>query len=200
MNNRLTIWFVTLALLGSAGCGVPRTHYYMVESPHGQPMGSGGISKAIVVERFRANQVLLEDRILYRENENEVNYYEYQRWTSPPVDLVTNYFVHHLKDTGTFANVSQASEGLRADYTLRGRVRHFEEVDQGKQVSAEVALEAELVDNKTGMHIWRGEEECSRPVTTRTIGAVVQGIQQCLDDTATKLMASMQQQIQGKTE
>ncbi|MBZ5555267.1 MAG: ABC-type transport auxiliary lipoprotein family protein [Acidobacteriia bacterium] len=200
MNKKLAIGLVLLVLAMSGGCGIPKTHYYIVESPHVHSNGGAVISKAIMVDRFRANRVLQEDRILYRENENEVNYYEYERWTSPPVDLVTNYFVHHLKDSAAYANVSGTRDIERADYRLRGRVRRFEEVDRGKQVSAEVALEVELVDAKTGQGLWRGEEECSRPMTVRTVAAVVQGIQQCLDETANKLLNSMQDRIQKRGE
>jgi ABC-type uncharacterized transport system auxiliary subunit len=194
----------TVLLIGifamSAGCGIPKTHYYIVESPHVRSNSGVVISKAIMVERFRANRVLQEDRIFYRENENEVNYYEYERWTSPPVDLVTNYFVHHLKDSAAYTNVSSTRDIEKADYRLRGRLRRFEEADRGKQVSAEVALEVELVDTRTGHSLWRGEEECSRPITVRTVAAVVQGIQQCLDETANKLLSSMQDKIQKRGE
>jgi ABC-type uncharacterized transport system auxiliary subunit len=200
MNKWLATEFLLLVLAMSAGCGIPKTHYYIVESPHVRPHGEAVISKAIMVDRFHANRVLQEDRILYRENENEVNYYEYERWTSPPVDLVTNYFVHHLKDSAAYSNISSTKDIEKADYRLRGRLRHFEEVDQGKQVSAEVALEIELVDAKTGHGLWRGEEECSRPIAVRTVAAVVRGIQQCLDETANKLLNSMQDRIQKRGE
>jgi ABC-type uncharacterized transport system auxiliary subunit len=195
MNKRIALELVVVVLAMSVGCGIPKTHYYIVESPHVRSNGGVTISKAIMVERFRANRVLQEDRILYRENENEVNYYEYERWTSPPVDLVTNYFVHHLKDSAAYSNVSSTRDIEKADYRLRGRLRRFEEADRGKQVSAEVALEVELVDSRTGQNLWRAEEECSRPVTVRTVPAVVQGIQQCLDETASKLLNAMQDRI-----
>ncbi|MBZ5535879.1 MAG: ABC-type transport auxiliary lipoprotein family protein [Acidobacteriia bacterium] len=201
MNKRLATAFLMLVLAVSVGCGgLPKTHYYIVESPHVHSSGEAVISKVIMVDRFRANRVLQEDRILYRQNENEVNYYEYERWTSPPVDLVTNYFLHHLKDSAAYANVSSTRDIEKADYKLRGRLRRFEEADRGKQVSAEVALEVELVDARTGQGLWRGEEECSRPITVRTVAAVVQGIQQCLDDTANKLLNSMQDRILKKRE
>ncbi len=195
MNKKLAGGLAALSLSMSVNCGIPKTHYYIVESPHVQSNSAAAIPKTITVERFRANHVLLEDRILYRENENEVNYYEYERWTSPPVDLVSNYFTHHLKDSGAYASVTSSRDADKADYKLRGRVRRFEEVDRGKQVSAEVEVEAELFDNKTGLNVWRGEESCSRPVTVRTVAAVVQGIQQCLDETAIKLLGSMQDKV-----
>ncbi len=196
MTKRCAVWLLSIVLWSSMGCGLPKTHYYVVESPHVRSNDTAPIPRRIAVERFQASRLLSDDRILYRENESEVNYYEYQRWTAPPVDVVTNYFSHRLKDSAVFSGVGSTHEGSNADLILRGRVRHFEEVDRGKEVSVDVALEAEVIERRTGSTLWRSEEECTRPVSIRTVASVVQGIQQCLDETASRLLNSMQQHIQ----
>jgi ABC-type uncharacterized transport system auxiliary subunit len=169
-----------------------------MELPRVTPEPGTVIARHITIERFRADQVLMDDRILYREDPNEVNFYEYHRWASAPVDLATNYFLRRLKDSGTYARVSAYYDGAHADFTLQGRLHHFEEVDRGKEVFASVALELELLDAGTRALVWRGEAECMHPVAARDMAGVVRGIYDCLDEVASKLLASMQQQL-GKT-
>lgn len=196
MNTNFAMWVVLFTTMVSVSCGLPKTHFYVIDPPHAQSGTLSTIPKRIAVERFHSSEVLVNDRILYREGDNEVNFYEYQRWTSPPVDLVTNYISHRLKDSSAFTHVMTSRDIGKPDFLLRGRVRRFEEVDRGKQIAAEVALEADLVDAKTGLEVWRREEECSKLVAAHTVPSVVQGIQQCLDETANKLINSMLNQIQ----
>jgi ABC-type uncharacterized transport system auxiliary subunit len=165
--------------------------------PHVAQTQGAAIARSITIQRFRADQVLMDDRILYREGPDEVNFYEYHRWASPPADLATNYFIHRLKDSGTYARVSGYSEGASSDLTLRGQLHRFEEVDRGKEVFASVALELELSEARTRASVWRGEAECTRPLATRDMAGVVRGVHECLNETATKLLSSMQQQIES---
>jgi ABC-type uncharacterized transport system auxiliary subunit len=189
-------WWLAIAVAGLS-CGIPRTHYYTMELAHVAQTQGAAIDRSITIPRFRADHVLMDDRILYREGPDEVNFYEYHRWASPPADLATNYFVHRLKDSGTYARVSGYSEGASSDLTLRGQLHRFEEVDRGKEVFASVALELELSEARTRTSVWRGEAECTRPLATKDIAGVVRGLHECLDETASKLLSSMQQQIES---
>ena len=194
---RCGLWLTVAFAVISCG-GVPRTNYFTIEMPRATKGAPAPIERRIAVQRFSADQILVDDRILYRESPNEVSFYEYKRWADPPVDIVTNYFVHRMKDSGDYRDVSPAKTAGAADLTLRGRLYHFEELDRGKEVFASVAVELELTDNKTRASVWRGNAECTRPVPTRDMGGVVTGISECLDETASKLLGSMRQEI-GKS-
>ena len=185
---------ITLATVSCGG--MPKTRYYTLEYPHAAVVRTPVIPRHIMIQRFKSDQVLLDDRIVYRENVNEVNFYEFQRWASPPADLVTDYFIHRLKDAGTYARVSAYNEGSQSDYTFQGRIHHFEEVDRGKDVFVSVALEAELIDTKTRASVWRGEASCERPVTVREMSGIVSEIYECLNESATKLLTAMQSRIE----
>lgn len=188
-------WWLAI-ILAAVSCGMPKIRYYTLEYPHASQGRTPAVARHIMIQRFKADQVLLDDRIVYRENTNEVNFYEYQRWASPPSDLVTHYFIHRLNDAGTYARVSAYNEGAQSDYTLQGRVHHFEEVDRGKEVFVSVALEAELIETKTRASVWRGEAGCERPVGARDMSGVVNGIYECLNESATKLLTAMQSSIE----
>jgi ABC-type uncharacterized transport system auxiliary subunit len=194
--SAIRIGCLAAGVLAAVSCSVPKTHYYVLEYPHTPPEASPRVSRQIAVQDFRANQVFSEERIAYRDGENKVNFYEYHRWADQPGDLVTNYFIHRLKDSGLYAGVSRAKEGPPPDFIVEGRVLHFEEIDRGKEVSASVALELELVNGKTRASTWRSEAQCSKPLATRDMTGVTQGIHTCLDETATKLLGEMYTQIE----
>ncbi len=166
----------------------------MLEFPHTPPAAASSGVRRISVQRFQADQVF-DERILFRENLNELNHYEFHRWAALPEDLVTNYFIHRLKDSGSYAEISAYKDGVPADFILQGRIRQFEEVDRGKEVLASVDLELELLNSKTRGQVWRSEAQCSRPLTTRDLTGVTEGIHACLEETAGKLLGEMQTQI-----
>ena len=192
-NLRYGLW-LTVVIAG-ASCAIPRLHYYTLEMPHAEAGTGPAIARHITVQRFRADRVLMDDRILYREGPNPIGFYEYHRWANPPADLATDYFLHRLKDSGAYARVSSYRDGGQSDFTLQGRLYRFEEIDRGKEVFASVALELELLDTRTRASVWRAEAECSRPVAARDVPGVVQEIHGCLEETAAKLLGAMQQQI-----
>jgi ABC-type uncharacterized transport system auxiliary subunit len=195
MNRDLRYWWWLAVVIAGASCAVPKTHYYTLEIPRAAAEPGAAIARHITVQRFRADRVLMDERILYRQGPNEVGFYEYHRWANPPADLAADYVLHRLRDSGTYARVSSYRDGGQSDFTLQGRLYHFEEVDRDKEVFASVALELELLDTKTRASVWRGEAECSRPVAVREVPGVVREIHGCLEETASKLLVAMQQQI-----
>src|ERR1022692_4386714 len=100
MNERKIFGCLLAAgALATVSCSMPKTHYYLLEYPHAPAAATPATASSIAVQRFRADQVF-DDRIVYREGQNEVSHYEYQRWASQPEDLVTNYVIHCLNDSG----------------------------------------------------------------------------------------------------
>jgi len=188
-----------IALAGAGvTCSIPRIHYYTLEVPHVSSQAAPENSYHVTIQRFSADQILRDERILYREGPHEVSFYEYHRWASPPAELVTSYFIHRLRDSGTYARVSSYKDGPQADFILQGRLHNFEEVDRGKETLASVALEIELLEAKTRQPIWRNEADCTRPLPGRDMAGLVDGIYGCLDETATKLLTAMHEQIRQR--
>ncbi len=195
-NMRSQRRWLLAAAFAAASCSLPRIHYYTMEIPHASPGTDPVIARHITIQRFQSESVLRDDRILYRVSPSEIGFYEYHRWTDAPADLVTDYFTHRLKDSGTYSGVSTYKNGSKSDYILQGRVNHFEEVDRGKEVLASVALELELLEAKTRVSIWRGEADCSHPLASRDMAGVIQGIYGCLNETAATLLNNMQRQVE----
>jgi ABC-type uncharacterized transport system auxiliary subunit len=190
------LWLLAAGTFAAVSCSTPRTHYYTMEFPHTPPAAASVVACQIAVQPFRTDQAFADDRIAFHENQNEVNHYEYQRWAGRPADLVTNYFLHRLKDSGVYAGVSAYKEGPAADFVLTGWIHRFEEVDRGKEVSASVDLELELLNGKSRASLWRSEAECTKPLASRDVAGVTQVIHACLEETAGKLLGEVHSQIE----
>ena len=181
-----------LLLLSLAGCGkVPRSYYYTLESSLPVPPAAVTAGVEIAVTRFRASQALSQDRLMYRPSPHRVDFYEYHRWVDTPPDLVTQNLIAHLRRSGMFRSVTGTRGASRADYLLRGRVEHLEEVDSAGGVSARVGLSVELVEVKTRSRVWAGEGSHEAPVNERSVEGVVRAMNESLRESLDQIVAGL---------
>lgn len=174
-------------------CKIPQTRYYSIDYPHSADASAAAaaIPASLVVERFRGSEAYTRDRLVYRESLNELNFYEYHRWTSSPVDMATELMLHTLKTRGRFAGVHSIRESEKGDLVLRGWVEHFEEVDQ-PSVVALVELHLEVFDAKTRDRVWSGHLRADEPIGTRTVPGVVAALDTSLKSVSNQLAEQME--------
>ena len=182
--------FLLLSLVGCAG-KVPPSHYYTLESSLPAPQPAVTAPVEIAVTRFRASQALSQDRLMYRPGPHRVDFYEYHRWVDTPPDLVTQNLIAHLRRSGMFRSVTGTRGASRADYLLRGRVEHLEEVDSAGSVSARVGLSVELVEVKTRTRVWSGEGSHEAPVGERSVEGVVRAMNESLRESMDQIVAGL---------
>lgn len=183
--------FITIAgvLAASfAGCGsVPETYYYMPTYPMVTPVNAHApLDIVLGVEKFQAEVVYNDDRIIYRESPFEVKYYYYRRWISEPRHLVTEKALAHLKHSGYFRDVVAYPSLIKLDYLLRGRVLAFEEWDENKSMYGKVAFTVELLKPTQDAIIWRATFEkmtpAAKPVPVAVVEAISKSLSACLDE------------------
>lgn len=184
---------VLLALAGTACGKAPRTNFYTLQLTTA-PNPSAAAAPATTqlgVEVPRASHLLRQDRIVYFSNQNELNFYQYHHWAEPPVFLVQSLLVRQLSGNGLFDNVVpyRAQKGM--DYVLRGRLLAMEEVDTPAEVRARFGLELELVRQKDARVVWSGRASRERPVTTKTVAALVEAMSGCAQDSLDELTRSL---------
>ena len=181
-----------LLLLSLGGCGkVPPSHYYTLESSLPVPPPAVTAPVEIAVTRFRASQALSQDRLMYRPSPHRVDFYEYHRWVDAPPDLITQNLIAHLRRSGMFRSVTGTRGASRADYLLRGRIEHLEEVDAANGVSARVSLSVELVEVKTRTRVWAGEGSHEAPVGERSVEGVVRALNESLRESLDQIVAGL---------
>lgn len=161
--------------LASCG-GVPRTNYYTLSVPP-PPAAHDPKTAAIVgVERFRASDVLRDDRIVYYASPTQLNFYQYHRWSADPATMLTELIARRLQQTGVFAAVHLLPSREPVDYLLRGRLTNFEEVDGAAAVKARVGLEMMLIRVRDHKILWSDSRREESAAEGKGVPAVVQAV------------------------
>ena len=193
------LWHLNLVLvtLGLAvSCGAPKTSFYRLHYPIADRASSPASEATLGVERFRAANLLRQDRIVYSTADNQLNYYQYHRWAEDPATMVTNLVIRELAGRHLFRDVAHFRPEHERDYYLRGRVLVLEEQDRGPSVSVRVALEVELVKAKTGAVIWSGRAERERPVPRKDVTSVVEEMGRATEEAIGQLADGIAQATQ----
>jgi ABC-type uncharacterized transport system auxiliary subunit len=190
------LFLLLVCLLAGAACGgAPRSNYYTLDITVPSAVSATRPGSQLGVEAPRASHLLRQDRIVYFNPENQVNFYQYHRWAEPPVFLVQSLLIRQLHAAGLFDEIVpfRAQKGL--DYVLRGQLLAMEEVDQGDEVLARFALELELVREKDSHVVWTGRAERQRPITQKSVPALVTLLSECAEESLAELTESLGQTL-----
>jgi len=165
---------VAAALLLMSGCTPHRVQYYQL-SANVKPAVPAETGPILLVGRIATPQALQDGRIRYHAGSNEVGAYEYHRWTDPPGMLVRESLIHVLRASGKFKSVQEAGSTAEGDYTVRGKLLEFSELD-GNGILTRVSLDLELREVKTGRLVWNQLLTHDDPVQAKTVSDVVQSL------------------------
>lgn len=195
MQNQTSKWAIGVLILwalASLACGsAPRTNFYTLRLPPPPAAGSSPASGQLGVALPQADHLLRQDRIVYFIDPNGLNFYNYHRWAEAPAFMVQSALIRRLQGAGLFGDVVpyRAQKGL--DYVLRGRLLAMEEVDTATEVTARFGLELDLVRQESAQVVWSGSHRCERPVSAKTVEAVVETLSGCVDESLSELTASL---------
>jgi ABC-type uncharacterized transport system auxiliary subunit len=171
--------------------GVPETFYYTVSNWNAPPVKSENHNAAtpdmvLGVEKFTAETIYEDDRIIYRDSPFEVKYYHYRRWAAPPRALVTDEVLKQLRASSCCREVVASPSQTRVNYILAGRVLAFEEWDQGEKWYGRVALLIQIYEPASRRLVWQNIFQAESPVAKKIPAAVVEAIgtslQKCVSD------------------
>lgn len=187
MNRRLLNCAVLLTLMLVAALVVtscssrPDIVYYTV-SPQLVEQSSQQRGTAIIgVEQFVGDAAYEDTRMVYRESDYVLDYYNYHRWTSPPGIMLSDYLRIAYTRTGLFRSV-EAGFSPEAAAFLSGRVVAVEEVDvSDDEWKARVVLDMRLRNAKTGNVIWSRLVTEEEPVDEQTPAGVARAVSRAMN-------------------
>lgn len=168
---------VAAVLLLASGCTPHRVQYYQVSISMKQAAATE-TGPVLLVGRIATPLALQDGRIRYRAGLNEVGAYEYHRWTDPPGIMVKDSLIRVLRASGKYKSVQEAGSSAEGDYTVRGKLLEFSEVDGngGNGITTRVSLEMELREVRTGRLVWNELFTHDDPVQAKTVADVVQSL------------------------
>ncbi len=193
MNRRHFI--AALAALTLAACSsdpAPPDMFYRLGTPGSVPAIAGGpIKGTIEVPPFRAEGVVNERAILYREGPRALQQYSYHSWSEPPAAMVQQAFLAGLRSAQAFTLVGAPDMRLDRDFELTGNIRQLEHVLAGGAGKATIEIDIVLRrvrDNQVLIaKTYRGEEPASSNDIDATVGAFSKVMDKIVADFVTDL-------------
>jgi ABC-type uncharacterized transport system auxiliary subunit len=166
----------TLATL-MTGCGAARPmRYYQLTVPKDMSAGAPNASGvSLALGPLVSSHLYREDRIVYAAGPAEMGTYEFQRWTEPPAEMISEVLLRTLRASGRYRDVYSLRSGSQADFILRGRLYDFKEVS-ANGLSARVTLEFQLKDVKSGATVWSHFYGHDEPVSGKDVPAIVEAL------------------------
>ena len=188
---RLTAVTLFFAMLAACGGKIPPTNYYVLDLPAPEAKPPDALPYTAVVMPFRGSEMLLQDRIVYRESPNQVGFYEYHRWAEDPRTTILKSLLNQLRAKGAFDRVVPFEGRTNADYIIRGRLEQLEEIDYGGSVSVQVEISAQLIEASTNRPVWTDTTEATGPVASADVRAVVEQMSSALRTAVGRLVESI---------
>ena len=178
-----------------ASCAAsPEIRYFRVEYPLARSTADGPLPVTLGIARLGASEPYHQERIIFRTSPYQVQYYTYDRWESPPVEMVNDRLLEHFAARGRFQRVMPWRRGETLDYRLEARLRRFEELDEAYGWYGLVEMEYEVVA-RDGRSLWRGVTSQRVRAEARnpegTVEALSRGLQAALDEVVTKTAAAL---------
>jgi ABC-type uncharacterized transport system auxiliary subunit len=189
--------FGLVAVLMWASCsGTPPMHYYTVQTPSAPAPDDPTTNLVLGVERFRGPDIMRGDRIVYYQSSTQLNFYQQHRWSANPTAMLAEMCQRWLEQKGVFDQVQLAPYRDPVDYTLRGRVLDFEEVDDPAGVKGRVGLELTLVRSRNRQTIFFERRQVETAAQEKGMAGVVSALtratQQLLDEMMPTLVAKVE--------
>ena len=166
--------------------------FYTIDPPAGAVNPGRPDGLVIVVADIPTPVGLQDGRIRYRIEPNQVGAYEYHRWTDRPGTMVRNSLVRALRASGKYQQQLESSSAAAGDYLVTGKLYEFDEVDS-RTIKTRVSIQLQLIERKSGRHVWDHLFEHEDPVPAKNVSAVVasldRNLQQVVGDAAGQIDA-----------
>jgi len=122
---------VGAGLLAVAACSsppVPTDTFYNLTISAPSTSAGGSIDGIAEVPPFRAEGVINERPIVYRESANTQKQYTYHYWSEPPAIMLQRGLVDSLRSVALFDQVTSPEVRANRDYEVVGTLRRLEHV------------------------------------------------------------------------
>ena len=171
-------------------------YYYTLQMPAPPARTDPKTAFVLGVEHFRAPEMLRDDRILYYQSPTEMNFYQYHRWGSDPASMFSELALGWIQGAGVFTEVRMLPAREPVDYILRGRLEHFEEVDEAGGSKARVSVELTLLRSRDHKVVWSDQRQAESAVQEKGVAGVVQALNESSQQILREALPGMIEQVE----
>lgn len=146
----------------------------------------------LLIGAIRSSHLYREDPIVYSGGGENIGTYEYQRWASPPTEMLGEVLLWELRNSGHYRAVNELRSSSRGDFVLHGHLYDFKEV-VGSPTAARLTLGLELRETRTGTVVWNQFYNHDEPVSGKDVNAVVAALNRNVQLCARQVAAGLQE-------
>jgi ABC-type uncharacterized transport system auxiliary subunit len=189
----VTAGLLAFGFFGGCGAAKPSKYYQLTIPASVAPVEKADtVPITLLLGPMMTSHLYREDRIVYGNGGEELGLYEYQRWATPPAEMIQDVLLRELRNSGRYQAVYFRRSGIQGDFAVRGRLYDFKEVD-GTQLTARVSFEMEMRNLKTGVTIWTHYYSHDEPVASKNVNAIVGALDQGVQRGVSEMLASLDQ-------
>jgi len=196
------ILFLLSAILFVTGCGGRSTYVVQQYLLDYSPPALAGLAKAndvLRVESFSTAQAFAGTAMLYRKSPLELSSYSRDRWRVMPCDMVTDFLLRDLRNSGTFTAVLAYEDPGGGRYVVTGTVVEFLEVDGSDGPRARLSVDTTLLDTTqreiTKRFVFQKTYTVEEPMKEKSARALAESMSGAMKKFSGELMADIHREI-----
>lgn len=169
--------FLIVTTSFNVGCikrGTPSTiiEKYSFEYPSPDFTGTAQTGQTIKIERFSVARAFNSQAMVFRPAPYQLDSYASNRWMINPGDMVSDFLLRDLRNSGLFKAAFSFRDLEDARYVLEGSVDEFLEIDSDETRTAAITLSITLFDfSRSGMAnrlLYQKKYQAREPIIEKT--------------------------------
>jgi cholesterol transport system auxiliary component len=203
--TRLLSLSAALLVACLAGCGKPPmlVNQYILEYPAPVTGGKARTAEALKVELFAVDQAFNTNAMVYQPAPFKSQVYNYSRWRANPGNLVTDYLIRDLRESGLFKAVFGPTGTGKHRFRLEGGVTEFQEVDAADGWQASLALTVTLLDTQQEelpqRVVFQKNYRVLAPMPEKTPQGLAQGMSQAMAQVSAQIIQDTYEAVRSRT-
>jgi ABC-type uncharacterized transport system auxiliary subunit len=197
--------FLLIVLISGCSLGAKPSYIvnqYTLEYPSPILKELTSINELIKVEPFSVAQTFNTSAMIYKEGPNLRNVDPYNRWRTKPGEMVAEYLVRDLRNSGFFRAVISYNESEETRYLLEGQVDEFLDVSEKDGRKAVLSLNVTFLDLKkkdiAEKVIFQRDYKVVEPYTGTTPAAFAQGMSRAMEKISRQIILDLQNTVKNR--
>lgn len=196
MVGVLPVLFITTIFSGCyfGQSNIPTQYYTLdyVPSPTPERLKAGSqpftvrLREPTIAEAYRRSQ------IVYRQSSYQMLFYSFHLWAVDPDRMVGDLLFKHLSAARLFENITRALETNPPDFQITTNIQSIEEFDGAGAWYAHLAIEYQLIDQKSGQVVWKKLYDLRKAVAQKEPVYVVRELSALLETMNNNLIQELE--------
>jgi cholesterol transport system auxiliary component len=184
------------------GCFFGRTvetKYYALDyipSPTPERLKKGPYPFSVRLREPTMAEAYKRSQIVYRQSAYQMQFYAFHLWVVDPDRMISDLLLKHLRAVRLFENASRSIEATPPDFQLTTDVQAVEEYDGPNTWYAHLAVEYQLIDDKTGTVVWKQLYDVRKAVAAQEPVFVVRELTALLESVNNQLTKDLEGVLQ----